>query len=263
MASELDQVKYDVAVANRVLTEIGLANGPTISLGHVSQRLPSDPTKFVVKGRGYEIDALPRMRPEDMVVCDLEGYMLDGPKGATPCYEVKIHSCILKARPDVSSVIHVHPQFTVLFSILGKPIAPMAQGQGINILKKQIPLLRKYKIIQSEEEGMEVANLLGDNLAILLQGHGVVVADKSPDQVVVGAYGLEEQAKMNWYAYCAAGPDYPKIPDDLVQENFYGGIPFEDLPHFKGLAADSHRERRNAVYSHYAEIVSRDLSKPS
>jgi len=262
MASELDQVKYDVAVANRVLSAVGLANGPTVSLGHVSQRLPGDPSKFVVKGRGYEIDALPRMRPEDMVVCDLDGYMLDGPKGSTPCYEVQIHAAIMKKRPDVNAVVHVHPQFTVLFSILGKPIRPMAQGQAINILKKQIPTMRKYKIIQSQEEGDELANILGDNVAALLLGHGVVVAGSAPDEVVIGALGLEEQAKMNYYAYSVAGPDYPTIPQDLVEENFYRGINFEDLPQFQGLGADSHRERRNHIFSHYAEIVSSDLSKP-
>jgi L-ribulose-5-phosphate 4-epimerase len=262
VASDLDQVKYDVAVANRVLTAVGLANGPTISLGHVSQRLPGDPSKFVVKGRGYEIDSLPRMRPEDMVLCDLDGYMLDGPKGSTPCYEVQIHAAIMKKRPEINSVIHVHPQFTVLFSILGKPIVPMAQGQAINILKKQIPTMRMYKIIQSQEEGQQVADTLADNAAMLLLGHGVVVAGSAPDEVVIGALGLEEQAKMNYYAYSVAGPDYPTIPDDLVQENFYRQINFEDLPQFKGLGAGAHSQRRNAVFSHYAEFVSRDLSKP-
>jgi L-ribulose-5-phosphate 4-epimerase len=262
VASDLDQVKYDVAVANRVLTAVGLANGPTISLGHVSQRLPGDPSKFVVKGRGYEIDSLPRMRPEDMVLCDLDGYMLDGPKGSTPCYEVQIHAAIMKKRPEINSVIHVHPQFTVLFSILGKPIVPMAQGQAINILKKQIPTMRMYKIIQSQEEGQQVADTLADNAAMLLLGHGVVVAGAAPDEVVIGALGLEEQAKMNYYAYSVAGPDYPTIPEDLVQENFYRQINFEDLPQFKGLGAGAHSQRRNAVFSHYAEFVSRDLSKP-
>lgn len=260
MATELEEVKYQVAVANRVLTEIGLANGPTISLGHVSMRFPSDPTKFVVKGRGYEIDALPRMRPEDMILCDQEGFMIDGPKGSTPCYEVKIHSCILKSRPEVNSVIHVHPQFTVLFSILGSPIYPMCQGQAIEILKKPISRYEHYKIVQSEAEGMEVADTLGsDSLAVLLQGHGVVCVSDRVDNCVVGAYGLEEQAKMNYYAYCAAGPNYPRIPDALVQESFYGGIPYNQLPHFASLNADTHGGQGNAIFSHYAEIVSRDL----
>src|SRR5919202_6249191 len=113
MPSELDQVKYDVAVANRVLVELGFATGVLASLGHASMRVPSQPDRFVVKGRGYKIDALAAMQPEDMVVCDLEGYKVDGPPGSTQCFEVKMHSCIYRARPDVQAVVHVHPRYTV------------------------------------------------------------------------------------------------------------------------------------------------------
>src|SRR5207244_11221704 len=41
------------------------------------------------------------------------------------CFEVKIHSCIYKARPDVQSVVHVHPKFTVVLSVVGSPIRSM------------------------------------------------------------------------------------------------------------------------------------------
>ena len=254
--TEREDVRRTVAIANRVLTAVGLADGPTISLGHVSMRLPGEPDKFYVKGRGYAIDALPRMRPDDMILCDLEGNRLEGP--GTQCYEVKIHSCIYKARPDVQSVVHVHPQFIVLMSILGAPIRVMAGGQGMNILKKPINTMHKYKIIQSEEEGQQVADILGENNAMLLLGHGVVVAGTSPADVVVGTYGLEEQAKMNYYAYSAAGPNYPTIPQDLVEEAMYRTIPFSELSHFQGQGAEAHRTG-NAVFDHYAEIVSRDL----
>ena len=53
MTMQLDDVKREVAVANRVLPDIGLASGVLGSLGHVSMRVPDDPEKFVVKGRGY------------------------------------------------------------------------------------------------------------------------------------------------------------------------------------------------------------------
>src|SRR5713226_5271126 len=69
--AELDEVKRDVAIANRILAHVGLATGVTASLGHASLRVPSDPNLFVVKGRGYEMDVLSYMRPQDMVVCDL------------------------------------------------------------------------------------------------------------------------------------------------------------------------------------------------
>ena len=62
--------------------------------------MPSDPDK-VVTGRGYAIDALAAMTPDEMVVCDLEGYDIDGPPGATQCFEVKLHVCIDRSRPEM------------------------------------------------------------------------------------------------------------------------------------------------------------------
>src|SRR5690242_20396697 len=84
----LDQIKRDVAIANRVLWATGLCAGITTSLGHASRRVPDQPDRFVVKGRGYKMDALAAMQPQDMVTCDLEGNLIDGPPGATQCFEI-------------------------------------------------------------------------------------------------------------------------------------------------------------------------------
>src|SRR5579862_7526032 len=117
----LDEVKYEVALGSRIMTNIGLADGINASMGHVSLRDPSDPKRFVVKGRGYDIDVLARMRPEDMVVCDLNGYLVDGPPGVLQCNEVMIHACVLRARPEINSVVHAHPPFCVMLTVLGIP----------------------------------------------------------------------------------------------------------------------------------------------
>ncbi len=101
MATEIDHVKREVAIANRILAELGLATGIQAIFGHASMRLPSDPGKFVVKGRGYGMDALAEMTPEDMIIVDLDGNMLDGPLGTSQCYEVKMHSGIYRSRLDV------------------------------------------------------------------------------------------------------------------------------------------------------------------
>ena len=41
MSTTLDDVKYQVAVANRILAELGFATGVLASLGHASMRVPS------------------------------------------------------------------------------------------------------------------------------------------------------------------------------------------------------------------------------
>src|SRR6266567_6481670 len=128
-------VKRDVAIANRVLWATGLCTGITASLGHASMRLPDRPDRFLVKGRGYKMDALAAMLPQDMVTCDLDGNLVDGPPGATQCFEVKMHSWMYKLYPSVQSVVHVHPRYTVLMSTLGQTLKPMCQ-EGIELVAR-------------------------------------------------------------------------------------------------------------------------------
>ena len=173
MDAQLDDIKRQVAVANRVLADVGLAAGVTAALGHASMRLPSDPNKFVVKGREYAVDALAVMRPEDMVVCDTEGFLVEGRPGLTQCSEIKIHSCIYKTQPGVQSVVHVHPRYTALMSVLGVTLVPMCQ-EGIELFRKPLSVYPHVKTVQSDEESMELAALMGADSAILMQGHGAV-----------------------------------------------------------------------------------------
>lgn len=255
MSTELDDVKYQVAMANRVLAEVGLASGILASLGHASMRVPSAPETFVVKGRGYTIDALATMRPEDMVVCDLEGFKLDGPPGVTQCFEVKLHSTIYKTRPDVQAVVHVHPRFTVVMTVLGATLVPMC-NEGINLVRRPLPVYPHNKIITTEEEGMEVATALGDGPAVLLLGHGAATVGASLEEAVMNMLGLEEQARMNWYAYCAAGPNHARIPEEVIAESD-ARPPLPELPHFKDVMAARGQPRVNGVWMYYMERVAR------
>lgn len=257
--SELDEVKRQVALANRILAEVGLATGVLASLGHASLRVPSEPEQFVVKGRGYSVDALATMRPEDMVVCDIEGNYVSGPPGTSQCYEVKMHSCIYKTHPEVQSVVHVHPRYVVVLSVLGVTLVPMCI-EGIQLVRRPLPVYPHIKTIQSDDEGMEVARLLGNSKAIILQGHGAATVGATLRESVVNMLQLEEQAKMNWYAYCAAGPTHPHIPDHLIDEITNRPL-VSELPHFEEVL----RGRRpgspgtEGVWSYYADLVSRDL----
>ena len=59
-------------------------------------RVPDEPDRFIVKGRGYAVDVLPVVRGEDMIVCDLDGAMVEGPPGGMPCFEVEDPFCDLQ-----------------------------------------------------------------------------------------------------------------------------------------------------------------------
>ena len=233
MNSDLEDVKREVAAANRVLANLGLAAGLTAALGHASMRVPSEPNHFFVKGREYEFDALAIMEPDDMVMCDTEGFLIAGRSGLTQCSEVKIHACIYKTRPQVQAVVHVHPRYTILMSVLTGSLKPMRQ-EGAQLVRHTLPIYPHVKTIQSDAEGMELANLLGNSPAILLRGHGAVTTGSSLSDAVMDMAQLEEQAQMNYLAYCAQGKEYSYLSDKLLDE-MLNRTPLYEHPHFKDV----------------------------
>jgi ribulose-5-phosphate 4-epimerase/fuculose-1-phosphate aldolase len=258
VAHTLDQVKYDVAVANRVLWATGLAAGVTAALGHASLRVPDQPDRFVVKGRGYTMDALAAMRPADMVVCDTDGNFLDGPPGSTQCFEVKMHSCIYQRYPQVQAVVHVHPRHTILLTTLGQAVKPMCQ-EGVELVRQPLPVYPHVKTVVTDQEGQEVAALLGGGPAVLLQGHGATTTGGSLEEAVMRMLHLEEQARMNVWALGALGPGYPALPDALIAEMF-DRTPMGELPHFAERFKEVKGQPRvGGVWQYYTTEVSKDL----
>ena len=252
-----EDTKYQVAVANRILAESGLCSGVTESLGHISMRVPEDPNRFIVKGRGYKIDAISHMLPQDMVVCDLEGYRIEAPPGGMQCFEVKIHSCIYREHPEVQSVCHVHPRFTVLMSTLQHRLLPMCQ-EGAQIVRNPLPVWEHFRLVQTEQDGAGVAALLGDARAILLRGHGAVTSGGSLEQTFMTMFNLEEQARMNYYAYCAAGPDHQGIPEELLAESNPSRA---ELDHFRDSeTVIGSGPRAGGVWAHYVDLIERRLA---
>jgi len=231
MISDRENAKREVAAANRVLANLGLATGMTAALGHASMRIASEPNYFFVKGREYEFDALAIMEPDDMVMCDTDGFLIAGRAGLTQCSEVKIHACIYKTHPNVEAIVHVHPRYTILMSVLTGSLKPMRQ-EGAQLLRRPLPVYPHVKTIQSDAEGMEVANLLGDRRAILLRGHGAVTTGTKLSEAVMGMAHLEEQARMNYLAYCAQGSDYTFLKDDVLDE-MLNRTPLHEHAHFK------------------------------
>ena len=230
----LDELKLEVALGSRILALTGLAAGIRSSMGHVSLRDPNDPGRFVVKGRGYPIDVLKRMRPENMVVCDLDGRLLDGPPGVVQCNEVMIHACVFKARPEVQSVVHVHPPFSVMLTVLGIPIVPMVL-EGVGLVRKPLPVYPRTALITSVEHGRDMVKSLGKANAVHLLGHGATTVGNSMENAVMTMWQLEHQAQMNYYAHTLGGAGHAQIPDELIEE-FLQWKPLAE-PHFQEAVA--------------------------
>lgn len=214
MEDEISILKEKVATANRILATEGLAIGVRSYLGHASARVRGKDL-IVMKGRGFQIDALAKMRPQDMLVLDMEANVVDGPSGIIPQNEVKMHTQIYKARPDVNGVVHVHPRFCILLSLLNKPLIPMC-NEGLKLVADGVPYYNNNELISTEEQGDAVAKALGNRSALILRGHGSITVGTSVELATLYMLELEEQAYMNYLALVALGPDYRGIPKEQI-----------------------------------------------
>ncbi len=129
-----------------------------------------------------------------------------------------MHTEIYKARPDVGGVVHAHPFHAVILSATGRQLqtfhpASIAFGNGV-------PLFRGNQI-NTEQDGREVAETLGQGKALILKNHGAVTVGQNVADAVVRMYYLERAA----YAHLIAGKDLaPWTPDstylDIIDQSY-------------------------------------------
>ena len=178
-----------------------------------------------------------------------------------PCFEVKIHSCIYKARPDVQSVVHVHPKFTTVMSVIGKQIRSMC-NEGNSLVMDPLPVYPKQKIVTTDEEGTNLANTLGAGRAALLFGHGAVSAGASMEESIMTMVQLEHQAEMNYLAELLDGRDHPSIPRELVLDATAGGGTSQfELPHFKKSFEKAGTPKYRGAWGYWMDQAYADLGR--
>lgn len=168
--------------------------------GHISVRLPDNPNLFLMKPAGIGLE---EMNAGNIITVDIDGQKVDGVSSRHN--EVYIHSEILRARPDVNSVIHTHPIHAVVFSSLDKPLQMV--GNDASSFHRGVPVFSETTdLITTKERGAAVARALGDHPAVLLRNHGIAVGGGSIEQAVWYALKLERACQMQLMAESAGGP---------------------------------------------------------
>jgi L-ribulose-5-phosphate 4-epimerase len=192
----VEEAKLKLIDAGRILEANGQAD---LTRGHVSIRMPGDPSLFIMKPHSYGFDEITM---ENIVICNLEGEKVGG--GGRRHSEVFIHSEIFKARPDVNSVIHTHPTYAVALSATGKEVKPISQpaaafADGVPYYTDTIDLIR------TNDMGAGVARALGKCKAVLMRNHGVAVVGTSVEESVILALMLDNACQIQLLAEAAGG----------------------------------------------------------
>jgi ribulose-5-phosphate 4-epimerase/fuculose-1-phosphate aldolase len=190
---DLEQLRHDVALANRIVHAAGLVT----AFGHVSARVPDKPDTFIFPTR-----ASPALAdPARLLVLDLDGNRREG--SGEPNTEFWIHARIYAARPDVGAVAHVHSPACVILGQIGQTLLPLHNHAGI--FADGVPLFERIGLIRSRELGDQVAATLGNRRAMFLRGHGANVAEADVRRATILACFLEESAALQLRALAATG----------------------------------------------------------
>jgi HCOMODA/2-hydroxy-3-carboxy-muconic semialdehyde decarboxylase len=179
-------LKEDLVVANRVLFDRGFVD----TAGHVSVRL--GPSRFLMAWR---------RAPELVVVDDILEFDLDAntaeAKGRPVALERFIHSEIYRGRPDVQAVVHSHTPSLVMFSSSNIPLRPLFAGAAF--IGEGVPAFKNGDAgggINNGDLGRKLLETMGKGGAVLMRGHGVVVAAPSLVALVQRALNLDTNAQL-------------------------------------------------------------------
>jgi HCOMODA/2-hydroxy-3-carboxy-muconic semialdehyde decarboxylase len=193
----LEQARYDLAVASRMLAHEGVLD----AFGHVSLRHPGDPKRYL----------LPRSRSPQLVEpSDVLEYTLDSepvkPAAEKLFAERVIHGCIYQARPDVMAVCHHHAAAVLPFCIAGVQIVPVfhlgaAVGEDIPFWDQRDEFGDTNLLVVKPEEGRSLARALGDHPAVLMTHHGATVVGGDVRELVSRSIFICQNAQFQLQAH--------------------------------------------------------------
>lgn len=212
MTSE-QQLREQLATCTRIFAMQGMIG----LFGHVSVYQPESRIAFVTPGSGSD---KANFMPSDMIPIHLDGKPLDGK--TMPPVEWPIHTALHAARPDALAVAHLHTPYATLFAIAKRDFHPVTL-QG-TIFGEGVPLYKEAHLVTTPQRGDALQKTIGNHRAVLMRGHGIVVAGKSLAEVLFASLILEDDAKKTMQA-AALGPVEHFTADEC--KTFNAEIDFE------------------------------------
>ena len=203
--AELNQLRDLLACACRILGKLNMTKEPS---GHVSARVQGSDA-ILIKARGPGESGLRFVTARDFIVVDPQGKKVDGPQDLDPPHEIFIHTWIYRTRPEVRSVVHVHPATVVLFTICDLPLLPLFGAydpSALRLLMEGVPTYPRSVIVSNDMLGREFTEVMGKQRACLMRGHGITTVGQTIQEATLTAIKLNELAEINYRARLLGNP---------------------------------------------------------
>ena len=178
--------------------------------GNVSMRLDTKDDKPLIaispSTRYYET-----MTVDDIIIVDFDGQKVEGTLDMS--IETSLHIAVFKARKKINAVIHFHPEFASVLSVMGQNIPTILDDQ-VQYLGGEIHMA-EYALSGSKELVDNVMKALGPRNAALLANHGALALGRDMREAFTNCKMLEKTAKIYIYALCAGKVNL--LPKDAME----------------------------------------------
>ena len=207
--------RTELAALYRLAVKYGWTD---VTSTHISARIGDDPDHYLLNCHDFMFDEitasnLTRMsfdgeQSESDRVLNLAGHL--------------IHSSVLNARPEINFVIHSHTRAGIAVSAMPDGLLPLSQHAGF-----VLGTLSSHPYQDSTavaDEGALLASDLGQNYAMLLQNHGLLVVGRTAAEAFAYHYYLEMACKIQ--VDILSCTDHPvRITDEAMRALHHWGSP--------------------------------------
>jgi len=210
-------LRRDVCALHAELTRYQLV---VWTAGNVSARVPGHDL-LVIKPSGVAYDEL---TPENMVVCDLDGRVVEGEHA--PSSDTEAQAYVYRHLPHVGGVVHTHSTYATAWAARGEPI-PCVLTMAADEFGGEIPV-GPFAIIGDDSIGRGIVETLAGHrsTAVLMRNHGVFAIGKNARSAVKSAVMCEDVARTVHVARQLGEPIViePHYVDQLFDryQNVYG-----------------------------------------
>jgi L-ribulose-5-phosphate 4-epimerase len=186
LTAQLKALREQVSALHAELVRYGLV---VWTAGNVSGRVPGHDL-MVIKPSGVSYDEL---TPESMIVCDLEGVVLEG--DLSPSSDTAAHAYVYRHMPEVGGVVHTHSTYASAWAARGEPV-PCVLTAMADEFGGEIPV-GPFALIGDDSIGRGIVETLSGHrsAAVLMRSHGVFTIGRDARAAVKAAVMCEDVAR--------------------------------------------------------------------
>ena len=182
------ETKEQVLWVAQEMLRSGLVEG---TAGNLGARLPDGNAVLTPSSLDYL-----EMTLDDLVVCDLDGNVLEGER--SPTTEKALHLSALRQHDNIDATMHCHAKHATMFALVREPIPAVIEE--FDVFVGGDVEVAEYRTTGTDELADEVASRVAEKAAVLMANHGLFAVGKTPKDVLHIASLVERTAEIVWGA---------------------------------------------------------------